>query len=267
MKKNILLWIIAIIVTILSAYYQRVTGPTYPIKGKVTLGKQNIDYKLERSHSSNSNLKIEIKVQNEKVSGNVYWKRFKTDDEWNVVKLIRKDEKLVAEIPPQPPAGKIKYRIELFYEGNSVLIPEDDSIVLRFKGDVPLVVLVPHIILIFLAMIFSSRSGLEYFNPDKNYKTYVNLTLIFLILGGFVFGPLVQYYAFGKLWTGFPFGFDLTDNKTLIAFIFWLIAFYNLKKAKNYEKWILIAAIVMLVIFLIPHSLLGSELDYSNSAR
>ncbi len=134
---------------------------------------------------------------------------------------------------------------------------------LRFKGDVPALILIPHIILIFLAMVFSTRSGLEYFNAEKNYKKLINWTLLFLILGGFVFGPLVQYYAFGELWTGFPFGFDLTDNKTLIALIFWLIAFYKMKKSEKYEMWILIAAIVMLVVFLIPHSLLGSELDYS----
>jgi hypothetical protein len=36
-----------------------------------------------------------------------------------------------------------------------------------------------------------------------------------------------------------------------------------MKKSENYEKWILFAAILMLIVFLIPHSLLGSELDYS----
>lgn len=263
MKKNKLLWIAAIVITILSAYYQRVTGPTYPISGEVNLANEKIKYKLERSHSSNSNLKIEIQVKEEKVSGNVYWKRLKTNDDWSVVKMNRIEEKLIAEIPPQPPAGKIEYRVELFYNGRSVLLPENKPVVLRFKGDVSAFILIPHIILIFLAMAFSTRSGLEYFNTEKNYKKLINWTLIFLILGGFIFGPLVQYYAFGEWWTGFPFGFDLTDNKTLIALIFWLIAFFKMKKSENYEKWILIAAIVMLVVFLIPHSLLGSELDYS----
>lgn len=125
MKKNKLLWIAAIVITILSAYYQRVTGPTYPISGEVNLANEKIKYKLERSHSSNSNLKIEIQVKEEKVSGNVYWKRLKTNDDWSVVKMNRIEEKLIAEIPPQPPAGKIEYRVELFYNGRSVLLPEN----------------------------------------------------------------------------------------------------------------------------------------------
>lgn len=263
MKKNILLWIIAIIITIISAYYQRITGPTYPVSGKVKLVNQIINYKLNRSNSTSSNLKIELNVNDEKISGNVYWKRYRTNDDWTVIKLDRRGERLIAEIPPQPRAGKIEYRIELFYDGTSVLIPEDRAVILRFKDDVPVLILIPHILFIFLAMVFSTRSGLEYFNPEKNYRKFVNLTLAFILLGGFVFGPLVQYYAFGEWWTGIPFGFDLTDNKTLIALIFWLIAFYKMKKSQNYEKWILIAAIVMFIVFLIPHSLFGSELDYS----
>ncbi len=267
MKKNQLLWLLAFLITIFSAYFQRITGPTYPISGEVSLAKKIIEYKLDRSHSSNRNLKIQIKVDDENILGNVYWKRYKTDDEWTVVNMIRENDKLIAEIPPQPPAGKIEYRVELFQNGSSALIPEDEAVVLRFKDDVPALFLIPHIIFIFLAMLFSARSGLEYFNSVKNYNRLVNWTLVFLLLGGFIFGPIVQYYAFGDWWTGFPFGYDLTDNKTLIALIFWLIAFYKMKKSQNYEKWILIAAIVMLVIFLIPHSLLGSELDYSKLNR
>jgi len=40
-------------------------------------------------------------------------------------------------------------------------------------------------------------------------------------------GPLVQLNAFGDLWTGWPFGGDWTDNKTLFAFIFWVIAAFS----------------------------------------
>ena len=36
-----------------------------------------------------------------------------------------------------------------------------------------------------------------------------------------------------------------------------------LKKSPNPKRWILAAALITLIAFLIPHSLLGSELDYS----
>ena len=39
--------------------------------------------------------------------------------------------------------------------------------------------------------------------------------------GGFVLGPLVQKAAFAAYWTGIPWGWDLTDDKTLFAALFW----------------------------------------------
>lgn len=263
MKKSLVLWLIAILLTIGSAIFQRITGPTYPVSGKFKLAEKTLSYKFGRSHTSNSPLVIQIDVQNPEVTGNVYWKRFKVKEDYTIVRMINENGILKAEIPPQLPAGKIEYRVELFYQNSSVLLPEDEFVVLRFKDDVPALMLIPHILFIFLAMLYSTRSGLEFFNRDRNYKKYINLTIVFLILGGFIFGPLVQYYAFGVFWSGIPFGIDLTDNKTLIALIFWLIAYFKFKKSESNHKWILIAAIVMFIIFLIPHSLLGSELDYS----
>jgi len=267
MKKTALLWILAFVITVGSAIYQRVTGPTYPVKGKINISNQEVSYKFERSYSSNKTYKIEINTGRSDVMGNIYWKRFKTDDDWQVVKMKNENGVLSGEIPPQPPAGKIEYRVEIFFDKNSVLLPEKEPIVLRFKGDVPAYILFPHILFIFLAMLFSTRTGLEYFNKEKKFQNLVYLTLVFLVIGGFIFGPMAQYFAFGEWWTGFPFGIDLTDNKTLIALIGWLVALYKMKKSDNYENWILLASILMLIVFLIPHSLLGSELDYSKMKR
>jgi len=58
-----------------------------------------------------------------------------------------------------------------------------------------------------------------------------------------------------------PFGWDLTDNKTLIAFLFWLFAvIMNLKKER--PLYIVLASLILLLVYSIPHSLFGSELDY-----
>ncbi len=41
------------------------------------------------------------------------------------------------------------------------------------------------------------------------------------------------------------------------------MAAVSLYKSKNPRRWVLGAAIVMFAMYLIPHSLLGSELDYN----
>jgi hypothetical protein len=94
-------------------------------------------------------------------------------------------------------------------------------------------------------------------------KFYAFWTLGLLTIGGLILGPIVQNYAFGEYWTGIPFGFDLTDNKTLIAWLGWLVAIFMIFKSKRPKVWVLGAAIFTIAIFLIPHSLMGSELDYS----
>jgi hypothetical protein len=263
MSKSSILWLIASLITVGSAVYQRVTGPTYPVDGTVNFAGQEIRYEFLRSHSSNAPLRVQITVRDERIAGRVFWKRYPTKDIWKVVPMINTNGLFSVELPPQPPAGKIEYRVELVMSEHSLMLPENDSVILRFKDDVPLWALVPHVLFMFLAMLLSTRTGLEYYSTNRAYKSLIYLTLAFLILGGFIFGPIVQRYAFGEFWTGLPFGFDLTDNKTLIALIGWLVALMMLKRSSHPHKWIVLAAVIMLVVFLIPHSLLGSELDYS----
>jgi hypothetical protein len=88
------------------------------------------------------------------------------------------------------------------------------------------------------------------------------LTLALLTMGGMILGPFVQKYAFGAFWTGVPFGWDLTDNKTLISFVAWIGAIWAGRKGNKAHGWILAASIITLIIFMIPHSVLGSELNY-----
>ena len=74
----------------------------------------------------------------------------------------------------------------------------------------------------------------------------------------------MQWYAFGEFWTGFPVGHDLTDNKTLIAVVAWIIALVAIRRSPAQARWwVLSAAVVTFVTFVIPHSVLGTELDYS----
>ncbi|MCX7798254.1 MAG: hypothetical protein N2249_06500 [Melioribacter sp.] len=260
--KSFLFWCLALIITISSAVYQRYTGPTYPIKGKITFEGKLIYYRFERSYSSNKNYLLEIRVNEKDIEGILFWRRYKFDKDFNIV-LMKNENGLKAELPKQPPAGKLEYFVEIRKGNKKIFLPEGNTVVIRFKGDVPNFILISHIFVMFLSMLFSTRAAFEYFNQKPNLKFYTLATIITLFIGGFILGPIMQYYAFGQWWTGFPFGFDLTDNKTLIAMIGWLFAFYKMKKSGNPKRWVLFAALLMLIVYLIPHSILGSELDYS----
>ena len=147
----------------------------------------------------------------------------------------------------------------------SISLTEENPVIIRFRGDVPAYVFIPHVIIIFLALLFSSRAGFEALRSQGNPRKLAIWTIIFLILGGMIMGPIMQKFAFGAFWTGFPFGGDLTDNKTMVALIGWIIALIAGRKSKSPRSWYLGAAVLLLIVFLIPHSLLGSELDYSKA--
>ena len=67
----------------------------------------------------------------------------------------------------------------------------------------------------FLAMLFSTAAGLSALGRWPQARREAGICIGLLLVGGFVLGPLMQWYGFGAWWTGVPFGWDLTDNKTL----------------------------------------------------
>ncbi|MCX7909032.1 MAG: hypothetical protein N2560_05890 [Ignavibacteria bacterium] len=263
MKKNILLWIISVLIMLGLAIYQRMTGPTHPLNGSFKIENQKVRYTLLRSWGENSDAFIKIVVPNQIVSGYFKFRRHPSYDDWSTKPLERKGDTLIAVIPQQPPAGKIMYQIFLTdIKGNEFKIPPYDPVVIRFKGVVPSYFLIPHIFFMFFSMVFGIRTFFEAFFVKMNLNRLTLWTLIFLFVGGAILGPVVQYYAFGVFWSGWPFGHDLTDNKTLLSLVFWAIALWRLKKNPSDVKWPIIAAIVMIAAYLIPHSVLGSEIDY-----
>jgi hypothetical protein len=278
--KKFILWLLAFIITVVAAIYQRETGPTYPKRLKIPLDNSLTDLKLVRSLSLNEKPQVKLNIIDTTIKARLFYKRFKSEEDYQVTDFsykvypvhspfmnkvfkIYEEKGFFAVVPQQPPAGKLQYYFEITDSKGTRTFLKDTPVVIRFKGDVPAFVLIPHILLMFVAMLFSTLAGLMAISKVSLYKKYGLWTLILFIIGGFILGPLVQNFAFGELWTGIPFGWDLTDNKTLIALIFWILAVVMNKRGDK-PIYTVLAAIVLLVVFSIPHSLFGSELNYSS---
>ena len=277
--KKFILWSLAFIITIGAAIYQRHTGPTYPKELNVTLNESQYKLKLIRSLALDARPEVKLGITDTTVKAKLFFKRFRSDEEYqsadfnyrvypvdsyimNKVFKMTEEKGFFAEVPQQPEAGKIQYYFQITDSKGERTFFRDAPIVIRFKGGVPAFVLLPHIFCMFLAMLFSTLAGLMAIIKFPLYKKYSMWTLILFIMGGMILGPIVQYDAFGDLWTGIPFGWDLTDNKTLIALIFWILAVVMNRK-KERPLYTALAAIVLLMVYSIPHSLFGSELDYT----
>lgn len=264
MQSNILKWSLALIITLSAAVYQRMTGPTYPIRGEFEPGNQKYNYKLPRSHEGPGGMPVNLVIRDTSYSAVVMYKKFKIQEDWKHIPMRRRGDTLMAELPHQPPAGKLEYFVKIKNNGDQWNIPEKNTAVTRFKGAVPAGFLRPHVLFMFLAMFMSNLSALEAIAKGKRILTYTLFTSAFLFLGGMILGPIVQKFAFGAFWTGVPFGWDLTDNKTLLAMIGWGIALFQVWRGQPVQKrwWVIAAAVILLLVYTIPHSTMGSELNY-----
>ncbi len=278
--KKFLLWFLAILITLAAAYYQRKTGPTYPKQVTLTLNDSTYDVKLVRSLGLDERPEIKLDIRDTTIKARVFYRRYRTNEEYTAVSFryevypiesylmnnlfkVTSESGFFAAVAVQPPAGKLEYYLEITDTAGTQVFFRESPVVIRFKGAVPGYILTPHIILMFVAMLFSTLAGLMSIIKYPAYRKYTLWTLILLAAGGMILGPIVQKFAFGELWTGIPFGWDLTDNKTLIAFLFWILA-YLMNRKKERPLYTALAALVLLLVYSIPHSMFGSELDYTS---
>ena len=254
MKKSVC-WFLAVIITLALSIYQRMTGPTHPKKVDIELRGDNYQIKLPRSGVQKDEI-VTLKDITAVVKSQLHYRRYPTTNDYTTVDFQWTGAAWQAALPVQPIAGKLQYYITV--DGKDYL--KDEPVVIRFRNDVPAYILIPHILLMFGAMLFAVYTFLLVVTR-KEYRKWLKMTVATLFVGGFISGPLVQHAAFGPWWTGFPYGTDLTDNKTLISFLFFLAALATLKW--KYNKWIVsLAVLVMIAVFTIPHSAYGSEYDY-----
>lgn len=275
--RNILYWTLAVLITLVALIYQRMTGPTNPKRVKFELSGKDYSTKLTRSLNTAITLeeakgdynalgkkeKMEIKVpdSSDDLMITLFYHRYPGNDTIQSAKAVKTGDTYSLFLPMQPPAGKIAYFVEFNDGKNSTTIGLKENIIIRFKNSVPAGVLIPHILLMFIAMLLSTYAGVLAFTRSDKTNRYALMVIITLGIGGLILGPVVQKYAFGLYWTGWPIGEDMTDNKTLVAFVLWLFAWIGNRKI-NRKWWYIVAAAAMLLIFSIPHSSAGSEYNY-----
>jgi hypothetical protein len=262
-----LLWVAALVLMLSSAVWQRLTGPTHPRRGAATVAGREVRWRLLRSSVSGQPFMVALPAP-EGVSGVVSYRRYPTSDPFREVPMSREGGMLVALLPSQPPAGKLEYSVVLASPSGPVRVPEREPIVMRFKGDVPPLVLVPHVVTMFLAMMIGIRAALAAALGRPEAARYAWVAVVGIAIGGLVLGPIVQKHAFGAYWTGWPLGSDLTDNKTLAMWLAWVAAAVAFRRRKDPLDRVargvtIAAALVTIAVYVVPHSLRGSELDYS----
>jgi hypothetical protein len=136
---------------------------------------------------------------------------------------------------------------------------------IRAEGHVSRAALYFHILLMLIAIILFIHvlyDALYILNggsrAQRIYRTTLYAQICFFITG-FPLGWLIEKQVLGNYWEGIPFGWDITDSKTLFIFIYWMIPLILswTKKIgeRGFAKWALGGVLFTVAMFLLPHSI------------
>ena len=183
--------------------------------------------------------------------------------------------------------GRIQYYVQVVDASGAVLatfqMANGRPFFIKYFGDVPKVVLLPHIGFMFATVFCVAMAALHALSvirgtePAGTMLRYLFASAVMTLIGGYPFGFAMNWYAFGGLWEGVPFGTDATDNKTQLLFVYQLFAVLigvrSLSRGKLGRDvfgqrtigWFGLGMFaVMLFIYLIPHSIqFSKELTYA----
>jgi hypothetical protein len=230
--------------------------------------------------------RVAIKIDNpgrKTISVKLRWKsaagNLDNEDQYNMMPMLFDDsaKNYTAQLPLFSKGEKIFYFIEILGETGEQLIrlpqAKDAPVKVKYEGVVPLYILVPHVLLMFVAIYFATLAVIDAFGIITGNgrlafmaKNYLWATLA-VFFGGYPFGWGMNYFAFGMIWEGIPFGWDFTDNKTQIILLYLIFLCLSslgaLSKGKwkdNYSErtlgWMgIVGYLLVLAIYIIPHSI------------
>ncbi len=123
-----------------------------------------------------------------------------------------------------------------------------------------------HVLLMVIAILFFIHAvyfALVTVMGDENrFKELVCSThagVLAFFITGFPLGWIIEKQVLGNYWEGIPFGWDITDSKTLFIFIFWLIPLFirrkSPRKTRKFAWAVLSAGVFTILMYMIPHSL------------
>ncbi len=112
MKRVIILWILAFILTAAFLVWQRISGPTYQVRFDTEVAGVPLKGELLRTHSINGDLPVTVNISDPSVEGTVIWRRYPTDHPFERLAMVNENGQLSTVLPRQKMAGKLEYSVE-----------------------------------------------------------------------------------------------------------------------------------------------------------
>jgi hypothetical protein len=274
--------ILALVLTLVLLFIARKLAMVQSRTMVIQSGAHSLSHLNPGKTAENQNLNVELELSPNLASGQKAVLNFRYGNgvaEWSMAEMSTFDGKRFKTlINGQPKGVPLSYYFEVQDSLGSVvgnLGSEQKPLKLRFEGEIPASIMIPHIFCMFAGAFFAFLAFFGTFSLLKGtgditaVAREVAWTTLFVFVGEFPLGIMVTRAALGGLgWGGFPFGNDITDTKTLIIFLYWLAQVVlakgsifqknpekNLVKPGTYGLLTLVGFILFLGLYPIPHSL------------
>jgi hypothetical protein len=217
-----------------------------------------------------------------------------------------------AKIPGQLPGTKISYFISVTdKDDRDTQLPKYapyniySFTVVTTRGNADISLLALHVFFIVGAIFFviaAAFYSVRYIIKGVGFNRSIQTAGIatgMIFVGGFPLGFIIAYQVFGTPWTGIPFGWDITDNKTLVILLYFTLSLfmvrgtimnifstgrgrfcpfkslikitrgskgYQQKKRQDsishqrFARLMIIGALITITLYLVPHSLMVSPI-------
>src|ERR1035437_5937340 len=265
MKKNIILWLGAIIITFLTGYMHNVTGPDYPVSGTIGIEGKMVTFKFDKIYRGNDNYKVFLRSDVKDIKAFLLWKDVsanassglpandKISSAWQREMMADSGSLIKGTIPKHNPGEKVAYRVELNYGGKQYFLPEDKPVIIMFQGHVNPGIMQIFYFVLFGGLILAVRTGLEAFNDNRRIGMYTIFTLIFFFLYAICVVPLKSTYELNALNHFVPTVSSIITYQSITLLLLWIIGLtliFNFKK--NKIILLLISSLTLIIYIFVP---------------
>ncbi len=251
MKQSLILWTGAFVITFLFGFTNRLISPEYPVTGSFGINMKKVIYQFEKVHRGNDNYKIVVGSEVDSLNGSILWRIKNSNSGWNVAPMEFSGNTLTGEIPHQLPSTLVEYRVKIWKDGKKFYIPLNGKITMKYLSNVPSSIMGFYFFTLYLALFFSVRTGLDYFNEKQKIKKLSLFTIMIWIANVIVFNPVKRTYELSTRIgsTILPIT-DLFDIRHLDLLIIWILGIILIFNLKNYKLWAAIISGATLIAFL-----------------
>ncbi len=237
MKQSLILWIGAFVICFLFGFWNRLASPEYPVTGSFGINMKKVTFKFEKIYRGKNDYKIAVVTEADSLNGSIFWRLKNSNSGWNVIPMKLSDNTLSGEIPHQSPSTLVEYRVKVWKDSKIFYLPRSGKITLKYLSNVPSSIMFFYFLTLYLALIFSVRTGLDYFNENQKIKKLSLFTIMIWIANVIVFNPVKHSYELSTRIGGTILRitdlFDILHVTLLLIWILGVILIFNLKNYKN----------------------------------